>query len=53
MQRRLLALTAAIALAAPLAFAAPAEAKSIKWSCVAPNPATPWIQVCYPSVGRP
>lgn len=29
------------------------EAKSVKWSCVALDPNTPWIQTCYPSTNRP
>lgn len=29
------------------------QAKSVKWSCVAVSPSTPWIQICYPSTNRP
>lgn len=29
------------------------EAKSAKWSCIALDPATPWIQTCYSSSNRP
>ena len=29
------------------------EAKSVKWSCVALDPNTPWVQTCYPSTNRP
>jgi hypothetical protein len=29
------------------------EAKSVKWSCIALDPTTPWIQTCYSSTRRP
>jgi hypothetical protein len=30
-----------------------AQAKSVKWVCYAPDPTTPWIQICYPTTNRP
>ena len=30
-----------------------AQARSVKWICVAVDPSTPWIQICYPSTNRP
>lgn len=43
---------------AALAFAAImsptiAEAKSVKWSCIALDPNTPWVYTCTASSGRP
>lgn len=32
---------------------APAEAKSVKWTCVAPDPLNPFSYVCTGSTRRP
>ena len=37
----------------PLMAAGAVEAKSVKWSCIALDPATPWVQTCYSSTRRP
>lgn len=49
---------APLPLVAALAFAAVmsptiAEAKSVKWSCVALDANTPWVYTCTASSGRP
>lgn len=52
MKPALLALFAALIIA-PSLVALPVQAKSVKWHCVALDPATPWHRTCYPSTTRP
>lgn len=40
-------------LIAPGLMAVPAQAKSVKWYCVASDPANPQNLTCYPSTSRP
>ena len=46
-------LIALAVVAAPTTLPTLALAKSVKWSCVAPNPLKPWIQTCTGTVNRP
>ena len=52
MRHALLTLTAALALTTTL-LPGMGQAKSVKWYCVALDPAHPEIQTCYPSTARP
>ena len=52
MKQTALALAAAMTLFASLA-PSMGEAKSVKWSCVAPDPLMPWYMVCTGSTSRP
>ena len=52
MKTALFTLCAALMLASAIA-PTMVEAKSVKWSCYAPNPAYPQNHVCYPSTNRP
>lgn len=46
-------LIALAVVATPMTLPTLAQAKSVKWRCVAGNPLTPWIQTCTGTVNRP